>query len=185
MEIQKNETVIGVLTQTIKHPIKMIFWRWNWKSAFFAGLFRGSMYFFTHLTEGWRAALGAMSVEFFFRVFQGGISGALVQGLRNASPAWAVTLFVMVLMPIYSHTVEYTLHTLHGDQNRGKSLLISISFSIISAVFNLFAMRRGVMITGDDSQNESLWADLKKFPRIVVEFVGFLPVRLWRLWQNG
>jgi hypothetical protein len=185
MEEVKAETVFGVLKQTARHPIKLLFWRWNWKSAFFAGLFRGSMYFFTHLSEGWRAALGAMGVEFVFRVIHGGISGSLVQSLRKASPIWMATLFVMVLLPLYSHTVEYTLHTLNGDLNRTKSLAISISFSIISALFNLFAMRRGVMITGKDAENESLWADMKKFPRIVVDFVGFLPVRLWRLWQNG
>jgi hypothetical protein len=185
MANSKQETVLGVLKYTAQHPIEMLFWRWNWKSAFFAGLFRGSIYLFTHLSEGWRAALGAMSVEFIFRVIHGGISGSLMQSLRKASPIWLATLFVMVLMPIYSHTMEYTLHTLHGDQNRNKSLAISISFSIISALFNLFAMRRGVLITGEDTENESLWADLKKFPRIVVDFVGFLPVRLWRLWQNG
>ena len=185
MENSKHETVLGVLNYTARHPIETLFWRWNWKSAFFAGLFRGSIYFFTHLAEGWRAAVGAMSVEFIFRVIHGGISGSLMQSLRKASPIWMATLFVMVLMPIYSHTMEYTLHTLHGDQNRNKSLAISISFSIISALFNLFAMRRGVLITGEDNENESLWADLKKFPRIVVDFVGFVPVRLWRLWQNG
>lgn len=163
----------------------MLFWRWNWKSAFFAGLFRSSIYLFTHLSEGWRAALGAMSVEFIFRVIHGGVSGSLLQSLRKASPIWLGTLFVMVLLPIYSHTVEYTLHTLNGDLNRTKSLAISISFSIISALFNLFAMRRGVMITGEDTDNESLWADVKKFPRIVVEFVGFLPIRIWRLLHNN
>jgi hypothetical protein len=185
MENSKHETVLGVLKYTARHPIETLFWRWNWKSAFFAGLFRGSIYFFTHLAEGWRAALGAMSVEFIFRIIHGGISGSFVQSLRNASPIWLGTLFVMVLLPAYSHTVEYTLHTLNGDLNRTKSLAISISFSIISALFNLFAMRRGVLITGEDADNESLWEDLKKFPRIVVDFVGFLPVRLWRLWQNG
>ncbi len=185
MENSQHETVVGVLKYAAKHPIEILFWRWNWKSAFFAGLFRGSIYLFTHLSEGWRAALGAMSVEFIFRVIHGGISGSLMQSLRKASPIWLGTLFVMVLMPIYSHTMEYTLHTLHGDQNRNKSLAISISFSIISALFNLFAMRRGVLITGEDNENESLWADLKKFPRIVVDFIGFVPVKLWRLWQNG
>jgi len=185
MKELNTETVFGVLKYTVKHPIEVLFWRWNWKSAFFAGLFRGSMYFLTHLSEGWRAALGAMSVEFIFRVIHGGVSGSLVQSLRKASPIWMATLFVMVLLPVYSHTVEYTLHTLNGDLNRTKSLAISISFSIISALFNLFAMRRGVLITGADADNESLWADMKKFPRIVADFVTFLPVRIWRLWQNG
>ncbi len=178
-------TVGGVLSYTLRHPIEMIVWRWNWKSAFFAGLFRGSIYLTMHLGEGWRAALGAMSVEFIFRIIHGGFSGALVQSLRNASPVWLATLFVMVLMPAYSHTIEYTLHTLNGDQNRTKSLAISISFSIISALFNLFAMRRGVMITGDDAANESLWKDITRFPRIAVEFIGFVPVRLWRIMQRG
>lgn len=163
----------------------MLFWRWNWKSAFFAGLFRGTMYFLMHIAEGWRAALGAMSVEFFFRIIHGGISGSFVQSLRHAKPEWLATLIVMVLLPTYSHTVEYTLHTLNGDQNRTKSLAISISFSVISALFNLFAMRRGVLITGDDKENESLWADIKKFPRIVAGFVAFLPMKIWRMRQNS
>ena len=184
MENTKNETVGAVLKYTFSHPIEMLIMRWNWKSAFFAGILRSSIYLLTHIKGGWQAALGAMSVEFGFRIFQGGISGSFVQALRNARPAWLATFCVLVMLPVYSHAIEYSLHTLNGDENRLQSLGISVSFSIISAFFNLFAMRRGLMITGETKENKSLWTDIKKFPRVIVAFVGFLPTRLWRLIQN-
>ena len=70
--------VVDVFRYLVRHPIEMLVYRWNWKAALFSGVLRSMIYLFTHLKEGWKAALGAMSVEFFFRLVVSGASGSLV-----------------------------------------------------------------------------------------------------------
>ena len=171
--------VVDVFRYLVRHPIEMLVWRWNWKAALFSGVLRSLIYLFTHLKEGWRAALGAMSVEFFFRLIVSGASGSLVQSFHNAAPVWLATLCVMIMLPAFSHTIEFTLHTLNGDVNKGKAIIISISFSIISAIFNLFAMRRDALLV-KDARAQTLGQDLVSLPKIVGEFMFYPVVWLWR-----
>ncbi|HUR97581.1 MAG TPA: hypothetical protein VMZ26_05875 [Pyrinomonadaceae bacterium] len=166
--------VVDVFRYLVRHPVEMLIWRWNWKAAFFSGVLRSMIYLFTHLKHGWRAALGAMSIEFFFRLIVSGASGSLVQAFHNAAPVWLATLCIMIMLPAFSHTIEFTLHTLNGDVNKGKAIIISISFSIISAIFNLFAMRRDALLVKDD-RAQTLGQDLAQMPKIIGEFL-FYPV---------
>ena len=154
----------------------MLVRRWNWKTAALSGVMRGAIYFFTHLTLGWRAALSAMSVEFLFRTFNTGALSSISQAFRRAQPQWKANLIVMFAFPLYSHIVEYVLHVLNGDQNVNKSIVVSVMFSAVSAIFNLFTMRRGSFLV-KDAEQQSLWKDIKSMPRIFAEFVSF-PV-LW------
>ena len=164
--------VVDVFRYLVRHPIEMLIWRWNWKAALFSGVLRSLIYLFTHIKQGWRAALGAMSVEFIFRLIVSGASGSLVQAFHNAAPVWLATLCVMIMLPAFSHMIEFTLHTLNGDVNKGKAIIISISFSIISAIFNLFAMRRDALLVKDD-RAQSLGQDLIRMPKIVGEFMFY------------
>ena len=175
--------VIDVFRYLVRHPIEMLVWRWNWKAALFSGVLRSMIYLFTHLKEGWRAALGAMSVEFFFRLIVSGASGSLVQAFHNAAPVWLATLCVMIMLPAFSHMIEFTLHTLNGDVNKGKAIIISISFSIVSAIFNLFAMRRDALLVKDD-RAQTLGQDLVSLPKIVGEFMFYPLVWLWKRRRN-
>lgn len=170
LESARTETVWSVFKYIFTHPLEILFWRWNWKSAVLSGVMRGSIYFFTHISLGLRAALGAMSVEFLFRVLNSGATASVAQSFRKANPKWLATFCIMVAMPAYSHTIEYAIHTLNGDQNRNKSIIFSVIFSALSSIFNLFAMRRGTLLVKDEDQ-KSFWNDLKKLPVLGVQFV--------------
>jgi hypothetical protein len=85
----------------------------------------------------------------------------------------------LLMLPGISLLIEFGLHTLNGDQGKGTAIIISVVFSIISAFFNLFAMRRGVLLVKDENQ-QSLWQDLKQFPLIILEFVFYPFVWWWR-----
>lgn len=172
-------TVSGVFRYIFTHPLEMLVLRWNWKAALFSGLMRGSIYLATHIKHGWRAALGAMSVEFVFRVIVSGAFGSLVQAFHKATPLWLGTLCVMVLIPGIAHTIEFTLHTINGDESKGSAIIISVAVSIISMIFNLFAMRRGTLLVKDENQ-QSLWQDIKQFPAIIAEFIAYPFIWLWR-----
>ena len=175
--------VIDVFRYLVRHPVEMLVWRWNWKAALFSGVLRSMIYLFTHLKVGWRAALGAMSVEFFFRLIVSGASGSLVQAFHNAHPVWLATLCVMIMLPAFSHMIEFTLHTLNGDVNKGKAIIISITFSIVSAIFNLFATRRDALLVKDE-RAQTLWQDLVQLPKIVGEFMFYPLIWLWKRHKN-
>lgn len=171
--------VLDVFRYLVRHPVEMLIYRWNWKAALLSGIMRSMIYLFTHIKEGWRAALGAMSVEFAFRVVTSGASGSLVQAFHRAQPVWLSTLCVMFLLPAISTIIEFTLHSLNGDVNKGKAIIISITFSILSAIFNLFAMRRNALLVKDKDQ-QSFGRDMAKMPLIVGEFLFYPIVWLWR-----
>jgi hypothetical protein len=178
-EFPQNPSVGEVFKFLLSHPSAIVLKRWNWKASILSGVMRGSIYFFTHISLGLRAALGAMSVEFVFRSLNAGVSASIAQSFRQAKPKWLATLCVMGMLPAYGHTIEYTLHTISGDKNLNKSILFSISFSILSALFNLFMMRRGVMIV-KDSQQKSFWSDVRRIPLLAAEFFSVPIVWLYR-----
>jgi hypothetical protein len=175
---QSSVTVGEVLGELIRHPIKMLVRRWNWKSAVMSALVRGSLFFATNIGAGLSAALGAMSIESAFYFTIAGFYGAMIQSFRRARPVWAATLTVMVLMPIVNHSLELTFHWIGGTERLSASIMASVGLSICSAVFNLFAMRRGILIVGEGRQ--SLIADLRSLPLIIIEFLTVPPRSLLR-----
>ncbi|MCA1625952.1 MAG: hypothetical protein LC768_06000 [Acidobacteria bacterium] len=187
-EVRDEKISIGdVLRSLAQHPAQIIT-RWNWKSALMGAILRASFYLTIYKVskESWMVTLSAVLVEFGFRFVTSGISGALVQSFRRATPIWLATLIVMITLPIFSHTVEYITH--YAQENlfssifaasennaRQKAFAISVMFSILSALFNLFVMRHGVLLVGAGSETKSLASDLKRIPLLIVEFVVFLP----------
>jgi hypothetical protein len=68
-----------------------------------------------------------------------------------------------------------------GTTGKTAAVLLSVLASIISGGFNLFAMRRGVLLVKDESQ-QSFWHDIKQMPWIVFELVSFPLV--WTMKRN-
>lgn len=181
-----------VLRSLASHPMQIIT-RWNWKAALLGAVLRASFYFTVYKAakENMRAALTAAGVELAFRFFTSGVSGSLVQSFRHATPAWLATVVVTITLPIFSHSVEYVTHyvqevyfkgVLPGSENNGRqwAFAFSVLFSALSAMFNLFAMRHGVLLVGAGQETKSLWSDFKKIPALVLEFLTYLPLMIIR-----
>jgi hypothetical protein len=169
------ETLAGLLL----NPWQRLLLRWNWKTALLSAYVRGTIFFITSLGAGLGAAIGAMLVEAALFATLAGFYGAIAQAFRHAQPAWAATMTVMALVPAVNHTLEYLLHSASGTKRIAAGLAASISLSILSAMFNLFAMRRGVLIVG--GERASLIDDLRRMPRIIFDFVMAIPRALWRM----
>lgn len=190
-EIHEKEIPLGeVIRSLFRHPAQIIT-RWNWKSAFLGALLRASFYFTVYKAsrESWIVTMTAVLVELAFRFFTSGISGAIVQSFRRASPAWLATLVVSISLPIFSHTIEFLAHYVQetyfdtifaasANNARQKAFAISVLFSAISAVFNLFMMRHGVLLVGAGKETKTLWDDFRKIPYLIAEFVTFLPIMM-------
>lgn len=104
-------SVFDVFSSLVQHPAQIIT-RWNWKAALLGAILRASFYFTVYKAskESWVVTLTAMMVEFSFRFFSSGISGALIQSFRRATPAWLATAIVTVSLPVFSHTIEFMTH---------------------------------------------------------------------------
>lgn len=171
-------TVGAVLAALVRQPVSLLVRRWNWKTAMLSAATRGALFFFANLEAGLNAALTAMSLEAACYAVLAGFYGAFLQSFRRAQPAWAATLTVMILLPAFNHTLELLVHWLNGTPQLGRSILVSICFSLLSACFNLFAMRRGVFIVGHERR--SLLADVLSLPRVLAQFLTAVPVAWWQ-----
>ena len=173
-----QKTISGVLRHTFRHPVESLILRWNWKAAVLSALLRSPIFFTAYLAQkqGLWIAFGAMLAQFFFRTLFGGVNGAIIQSFSKVEPAWQAVVTIPLVLAAFSHLIEFVVQTgfdsLTGTHGKGKAILVSIIISIISAVFNLFAMRRGALLVKDESE-QSLWRDLKRMPWLALEFLSF------------
>jgi hypothetical protein len=176
-------SVVHVLRELLADPIGRLAQRWTWKSALLSSLFRAAIFLLANLAAGWREAIAAMSVELLFRGVTAGFFGALTQSLRRAQPEWLAATAAMVLLPLASHSLEFTVHLARGTPKLFASMISSVIFTVLSTLFHLYAMRRGVLIVG--SEGRSFAADFRAMPRIVAGFLAAAPLALSRISKLG
>ena len=152
-----------------RHPRETLLMRWNWKASLFSSLCRGGLFFAANAGAGLDAALGAMYAEFAYRSLTAGFYGAITQQFRRAEPRWLAASMVGAGVPLVSHAIEFAVHWLRGTPHLRSSIAASVVFTIVSTLFNLHAMREGVLVVGEGSS--SLRADLRRLPRVIFSFV--------------
>ena len=167
-----------MLLQLVRDPVGLLVRRWNWKSALLSSLFRAAIFFAANLAAGWRAAVAAMSIEFLYRGISAGIFGALTQAFRQAQPAWLAACTAMVLLPVASHSIEFAIHFARHTPKLITSIISSVIFTALSTLFNLYAMRRNVLIVG--AEGGSLASDFRAIPRVLAGFLAAVPLAFWR-----
>jgi hypothetical protein len=141
------------------------------------------MFFGINLVAGWRAAAGAMLTQFLFRAAIAGFFGSVIQAYGMAQPAWTATLLTAVMLPALTHLLEFLVHWQAGTSRLNISIVFSITYSVISALFNAFIVRRGVLIVGGEQQR-SFGSDLRRLPRLMLDFVLYAP-RALLIWPPG
>jgi hypothetical protein len=175
---RRGLTVTGILRDITRHPIQRLGRQWNWKSALLSSILRAGIFFVVNLRAGFSAAVGAMLAELALRAVLSGYCGALTQAFRHATPRWAATVAVMILLPLANHTLEFLLHWLRGTPELLASIVASLSFTAISSAFNLYVMQRGALIVGGESR--SLRHDLASLPLLAIGFCRDIAVNPWK-----
>ena len=164
---------------------------WNYKGAVLSGVVRAPIFLFTYLAgrESLKLAIGAAAVQFAFRFAFAGVGGTLIQGFRKVEPAWKALAAIMLILPLISHIFEFIIQVLFAyltatQDHTDEAILRSITFSIISALFTLFAMRRNVMIVGEE-ESRSLLHDVSRLPVLAFEFCAFIPNEIASFIRRG
>lgn len=179
-DVPPKNTIGEAWSNLLRNPSLFIRY-WNYKGAILSGLVRAPIFFITYLVgkEGWKLAVGAALVQFTFRFLFAGVGGALIQGFRHVEPPWKALLTILMVVPIISHLLEFLLqfafaYVTKTNDHTDEAIVRSICFSIISALFTLFIMRRNVMIVGE-AESKSLLSDIIRLPRLIFEFCAFIP----------
>jgi hypothetical protein len=190
-------SVRDVCLNVLHHPLQLIT-RWNWKSVLLAVIIRSLIYVivYTASSESSVVILTAVAFESISRFLTTGVAGALVQSFRKAKPIWLANVIVSIILPAFSHTVEFLTHYCQeryfsdmfaASQNSGreKTFPISVLFSVVSVLFNLYAMRNGALLVGAGKATQTLRKDFTQIPRLLAEFVISLPVYVSRFIERG
>jgi hypothetical protein len=172
-----------VLSRLARHPWDGVLRQWNWKSAGLSAVTRAALFFAANVTAGWRAAAGAFVTELVFRACTSGFYGAITEAFVPVRPVWTAALTTMVLLPVLSHTLEFAVHFVRGTPELSRSIAVSAAFTVLSTAFNLFAMRRGVLVVG--AGRGSIAADLRRLPGLIGAFVVALFRAAATLWRHG
>jgi hypothetical protein len=141
---------------------------WNWKSAFFSSICRGAVFFFANLSHGFAAAQGAMLAEFAYRAVTAGFYGALTQACRKSAPRGRPVILLIIGLPLGQHALEFAIHWMRHTPALKASIISSVVFTVISTLFNLHAMRKGVLVAGGEGR--PIAEDLRAIPGTIISF---------------
>ena len=168
-------TLKEALYSLATRPVDLLVRRWNWKAALFSSLIRGIIFLLANLRSGWHAAVGAMLAEWTYRALTSGFYGAMTQTLGEAEPEWQGATAAMILLPLSSHSLEFLVHWLRHTPHLKASIISSMCFTVVSTLFNFYAMRRGTMVVGKNCR--TLGQDMRAMPRMIGGFLAVIP--LW------
>jgi hypothetical protein len=183
LEVAHTRTVGDVFHGFVRHPIKQLIQRWNWKSAVLSSLFRAAIFFFANLAAGWHAAVGALFAELALRAVTSGFYGAITEAFSEARPVWMAMASAMVFLPLANHSLEFLVHWLRGTPKLGVSIGASVIFTACSTSFNVYAMRHGVFTVGGKSR--TLGEDMKRILPLLGQFLLAGPRAIVGLIQKG
>ncbi len=171
-------TVGAALAAIARHPGHYLIAHWNWKSAATSAVIRGMLFFFTNLSAGVSAASWALLLQFVYRAATSGFWGSFTQALRTARPAWLAALTVGVGLTGFAHILEFLVAWLGGTAELKRSIVVSICFTVVSNLFNLYVMQRNALVVG--KHGDSLVRDMARMPALIAGFVAWPFVSLAR-----
>lgn len=174
--------VVAVLSDLVHHPVQVFYYSWNWKSALLSAMLRAPIFLIATLRQGFEAISVAVVVEAAYSAAVSGCYGAFVQRLRRARPLWAAGLLIVVIFPVLLLWFDYLLHLYTRMPNLKGGMLGAGILCLLSSLFNWYLMSRNSLLVGKGAH--SFTSDLKRMPRLVMEFVFFFPRHCYRLLRS-
>lgn len=174
----KPVSVGQALGALLRNPRQFVV-RWNGKAAVLSALFRGAMFLLASIKSHHKGLTHGVEAEALFGAVSAGIFGTLTQELRFAEPEWLAVLLLAGIFPVMFQVGDICFHAALGTQVFRAGMISSALLTAYSAAFNLYIMRRGTLLVGDEGR--SFAEDLCALPRLVVLFLVSAAVSTWRL----
>jgi len=174
---RSQPTVGCALIHILVHPVHHFVVNWNWKSAIFSVINRGTIFLIATMKRGTPEISVAVAAEALFSATASGVYGAFTQAMRFARPQWLARSIVALFLPAVMLGLDYLVHYYTGMQHMRLSLFLSALLSVLSSLFCFDVMRQGALVVGN--QGESLSRDLKRMPALVLKFIAAGPRSIW------
>jgi hypothetical protein len=179
---QSPSEVVAVLSDLVLHPAQTFYHSWNWKAASLSAMLRAPLFLVATLRQGPEAVSISVFAEAVYSAAISGCYGAAVQKLRPARPLWASGLLILIILPAVLLWFDYLLHLSTGMSNLKGGMLAAASLSVLSSLFNWYLMSRDSLLVGKEGR--SFASDLKRMPRMLTDFVSWIPRRFYRLLRS-
>jgi len=150
---------------------------WNWKTALFSVLNRGTIFLIAMIRHGTVEISVALVVEAIFSATASGVYGAFTQAMCFTRPRWLARFLVGLFLPTVMLGLDYLAHYCTGMQHMRLSLISSGLLSVLSSLFSFYAMGHGALLVGN--QGGPLSRDLKRMPVLIAKFVVAGPRCIW------
>lgn len=149
---------------------------WNWKCALMSASVRSLVYLAAMARSGPHGRLAIVAIEMAYVTLTAGIYAGMQQRALALRPRWLGNLVVAVGVPGLAQILDWLTHHAVGPVAPPKALFAVCVFTLLSALFHLHVMRRGVFLTGHAGR--TLADDFRCVPRLVLDFVLW-PVALF------
>ena len=141
---------------------------WNWKCALLSATARSIVYLAALARSGPHKSLSIVVVEIAYVTLTAGIYAGAQQKALGLRSRLLGNFTIAVGVPALSQILDWLAHCAVGAPVPQHAMVAVSVFTLISALFHLFVMRRGVFLSGC---GHSLAGDFRRVPRLLVRFV--------------
>jgi len=174
-----NSVSVGqALLALLRNPWRQLILRWNAKAALLSAIFRGVIFLVASIKSHHAGRSSGVLAEALFGALSAGFFGTLTQALRFAEPQWAAGLLLAGIFPLLFQIGDLYFHAALGTQVFHTGMIASAVFTALAAAFNLYVMRRGAMLVGEEGK--PFMQDLSAMPQLILLFVVAAALSPWR-----
>jgi hypothetical protein len=173
-QMSVRQAIVGLLS----NPAQLLL-RWNGKAALLSAMFRGGVFLVASLKSHHAGRSHAVLAEAIFGAGIMGFFGTVTQALRLAEPQWVAELLLAGVFPLLFQVGDICFHSALGTQAFRAGMIASAAFTALSALFNLYIMRRGTLLVGEESSPFA--EDLVALPKLALMFVVSGALQAWRI----
>ncbi len=155
--------------QTKSGNLLQTFACWNWKCALLSATMRSAVCLAAMARSGAHGRFAVVAVEIAYVTLTAGLYAGMQQRALALRSRLLGNLIVAVGIPFVAQGLDWLAHYAMDPAAPPKALFALCVFTLLSALFHLHVMRRGVFLTGNAGR--SLADDLRRMPRLVLAFV--------------
>jgi hypothetical protein len=146
---------------------------WNWKCALLSAGARSAVYVAALARSRSHGGIAIVAVEIAYVTATAGLYAGMQQRALGLRSRLLGNLVVVLAVPGLAQALDWIAHRALGATPPSRATVVVCVFTLISALFHLHVMRRGVFLTG--SAGRTLLNDFRRMPRLVLGFL-MLPV---------
>ena len=149
---------------------------WNWKCALLSATVRSLVYVAALAHDRLHSGAAIVAVEIAYVSATAGLYAGLQQRALTIRSRLLGNLLIVAGVPGLSQALNWLTHRAVGPAAPPRALVAVCIFTLLSALFHLHVMRRGVFLTGPAGR--SLADDFRHMPGMIVGFLAAFPMAL-------